>query len=135
MQLKGIHSVSGFRGFAAGRLAVIFGTLLLLFAAFAGAEAPQARHFASIHAVDLPAEAGETLALIRRGGPFPYSRDDIVFSNRERLLPDAPRGTYREYTVRTPGRRDRGPRRIISSRDGVLYYTDDHYRSFRRIVE
>jgi len=84
---------------------------------------------------ELPAEARETLGLIRRGGPFPYSRDGIVFGNREGLLPHAPRGNYREYTVMTPGRRDRGARRIIASAKGEFYYTADHYRSFRRILE
>jgi ribonuclease T1 len=83
----------------------------------------------------LPPEARETLALIREGGPFPYSRDGGVFANREGLLPQAPRGSYREYTVRTPGRRDRGARRIVTAAGGELYYTPDHYRSFRRIRE
>ena len=83
----------------------------------------------------LPREAIETLGLIRQGGPFPYAKDGTVFGNRERLLPLKERGWYREYTVRTPGSRDRGARRIVAGRDGTLYYTDDHYRSFRRILE
>jgi ribonuclease T1 len=83
----------------------------------------------------LPREALETIALIRQGGPFPYERDGAVFRNRERLLPVRERGWYREYTVKTPGARDRGARRIVAGRDGTLYYTDDHYRSFKRILE
>jgi ribonuclease T1 len=83
----------------------------------------------------LPREAIETIALIRQGGPFPHERDGAVFSNREQLLPARERGWYREYTVRTPGERTRGARRIVAGRDGTLYYTDDHYRSFRRILE
>lgn len=83
----------------------------------------------------LPAEARETLALVRRGGPFPHRRDGVVFENRERRLPRRPRGHYREYTVPTPGARDRGARRLVTGRDGELYYTGDHYRSFRRVVE
>lgn len=83
----------------------------------------------------LPKEALETIALIRQGGPFPHARDGITFGNRERLLPARERGWYREYTVKTPGARDRGARRIVAGRDGTLYYTDDHYRSFRRILE
>lgn len=83
----------------------------------------------------LPGEAIETLALIKKGGPFPYARDGATFSNRERMLPKRERGWYREYTVKTPGARDRGARRIVAGRDGTLYYTDDHYRSFRRILE
>jgi guanyl-specific ribonuclease Sa len=83
----------------------------------------------------LPAEAVATLHAIERGGPFPYERDGVTFQNRERRLPDRPRGYYREYTVPTPGSRDRGARRIISGGDPpeVYYYTDDHYRSFRRV--
>ncbi len=83
----------------------------------------------------LPPEARETLALIGKGGPFPYARDATVFGNREGLLPRQPRGYYREYTVKTPGRRDRGARRIVAGSRGELYYTEDHYRSFRRIRE
>lgn len=83
----------------------------------------------------LPPEARDTLALIRQGGPFPQQRDGAVFGNRERLLPQRPRGHYREYAVRTPGARDRGARRVITGRDGERYYTADHYRSFKRIVE
>lgn len=84
---------------------------------------------------NLPPEARETLALIRAGGPLPHARDGSVFGNREGLLPPAARGTYREYTVMTPGRRDRGPRRIVAVRRAEFYYTEDHYRSFRRIIE
>jgi len=84
-------------------------------------------------AAGLPPEAVETLRLIERGGPFPHRQDGTVFQNRERLLPDRPRGYYREYTVRTPGARDRGARRIVTGGDPpeVWYYTEDHYRSFR----
>jgi guanyl-specific ribonuclease Sa len=84
----------------------------------------------------LPAEAIETLRAIQNNGPFPYSRDGTVFQNRERRLPDRPRGYYREYTVRTPGSDDRGARRIVAGGDPpeVYYYTDDHYRSFREVV-
>lgn len=83
----------------------------------------------------LPPEAIETLALIQQGGPFPYRKDGTTFQNRERLLPTKPRGYYREYTVPTPGSRDRGARRIVSGGNPpeVFYYTADHYRSFRQI--
>lgn len=91
----------------------------------------------------LPPEARATLALIRQGGPFPYRKDGTVFENRERLLPAKPRGYYREYTVPTPGSRDRGARRIVAGsgpqgdvrNSGEYWYTHDHYRSFRRIRE
>jgi guanyl-specific ribonuclease Sa len=77
----------------------------------------------------LPPEA------IERGGPYRYDRDGSTFQNRERRLPEQPRGYYREYTVETPGSPDRGARRIVSGGDPpeVYYYTDDHYRSFRRV--
>ena len=83
----------------------------------------------------LPPEAIAALEQIARGGPFPYDRDGSVFQNRERRLPDQPRGYYREYTVATPGARDRGARRIVTGGQPpeVYYYTDDHYRSFRRV--
>ena len=86
---------------------------------------------------DLPAEARQTLALIREGGPYPYEKDGSVFGNYERKLPRQRRGYYTEYTVRTPRVRSRGARRIIAGgRDGrhtEFYYTDDHYQTFRRI--
>jgi len=84
----------------------------------------------------LPAEAIATLDLIRQGGPYPYRQDGRVFQNREGLLPAAPSGHYREYTVPTPGARDRGARRIVTGGDppAAWYYTDDHYRSFRPVT-
>jgi ribonuclease T1 len=88
-----------------------------------------------IPAEKLPLEARATLELIKAGGPFPYRQDGRVFSNREKLLPAKRRGYYREYTVRTPGARDRGARRIVAGHGGEYYYTEDHYRSFLRIVE
>ena len=74
-----------------------------------------------------------TLELIERGGPFPYKKDGSTFSNREGELPPQPRGYYREYTVPTPGERDRGARRVVQGRDGDTWYTRDHYRTFVRI--
>jgi ribonuclease T1 len=74
-----------------------------------------------------------TVDLIRGGGPFPYAKDSSAFDNREDLLPQRAAGYYREYTVETPGSPDRGARRIVAGRDGELYYTRDHYRSFIRI--
>ena len=78
-------------------------------------------------------EARETLALIKKGGPFPYSRDGVVFGNREGQLPKQKRGYYHEYTVKTPGSRTRGARRIVRGGAGELYYTDDHYATFKKI--
>ena len=84
---------------------------------------------------DLPREAQDTLKLIEQGGPYPYSRDGVVFGNLEKILPKHDRGYYHEYTVKTPGEKDRGARRIVTGNAGERYYTDDHYKSFRRIAE
>lgn len=83
----------------------------------------------------LPREALETIRLIRKGGPYPYARDGAVFSNREGHLPKQKRGYYREFTVKTPGERTRGARRIVAGAGGELYYTEDHYARFRRVRE
>jgi ribonuclease T1 len=133
-----------------------FAALLALVSfGFAGAEAArESAPIATVAVAELPREARETLALIGRGGPFPYERDGAVFGNFEKLLPPRERGYYREYTVPTPGARGRGARRIVAGgcggeqgrtrspppavapcRGGEYYYTDDHYRSFRRIRE
>jgi ribonuclease T1 len=93
----------------------------------------------TINAAQLPDEARKTLVLIRKGGPFPYERDGVRFGNRELLLPQQPGDYYREYTVRTPGAKDRGARRIVCGgavrAPDVCYFTADHYRSFARISE
>ncbi|MEO7728730.1 MAG: ribonuclease domain-containing protein [Burkholderiales bacterium] len=83
----------------------------------------------------LPHEAQQVLQAIRRGGPYTFERDGVVFANYERQLPVRRRGYYREYTVPTPGAHSRGARRIIAGTDAEYYYTDDHYRTFRRIRE
>jgi ribonuclease T1 len=87
----------------------------------------------------MPTQAQQTFQLIHVGGPFPYPKDGVIFGNRERQLPSHARGYYREYTVTTPGSRDRGARRIVCggrepAAPDVCYYTQDHYASFRRIA-
>ena len=84
---------------------------------------------------DLPREAATTLKLIKQGGPFPYTRDGLVFRNYEKRLPKKQRGYYREYTVKTPGVRSRGARRIVCGLPTECYYTSDHYKSFNLIRE
>ena len=113
---------------------------LFLAAALTGGEFADARarpdpDLPVIRVDDLPREARDALVLIKQGGPFPYKRDGVVFGNRERRLPSRPRGYYREYTVPTPGARDRGARRIVAGTGDEYYYTDDHYNTFRRIRE
>jgi ribonuclease T1 len=86
----------------------------------------------------LPVQGQETYRLIRQGGPFPFDKDGIVFGNRERILPMQKRGYYREYTVVTPGSRNRGARRIVcggpATTPDACFFSADHYASFRRIV-
>lgn len=102
-----------------------------------------AARVATVALADLPAEAHGTLLLIRKGGPFPYRKDGSVFGNRERRLPAQPRGYYTEYTVPTPGARNRGARRIVAGQgqtgnpatSGEYYYTGDHYTTFHKIRE
>jgi ribonuclease T1 len=123
-------------------------TSALLAAAVSGVPQAQARgamdeslrgQAATVHVTELPRQGRETYELIRQGGPFPFDKDGTVFGNRERLLPIERRGFYREYTVKTPGSRDRGARRIVCGgpkrAPHACYYTADHYASFRQIVE
>jgi ribonuclease T1 len=121
------------------RMAHVAGALLLTLAGFSVCAPAFSRTSAEPAAVvalaELPAEARQTVLLIHRGGPFPFDRDGVVFGNFERRLPPHERGYYREYTVPTPGIRHRGARRIVAGRSGELYYSDDHYRTFRRIRE
>lgn len=115
-----------------------FAAALLAVSLFACGDSPAQRAPAAIPEVaasELPEQARQTITLIRKGGAFPYERDGIVFGNFEKLLPLKERGYYREYTVGTPGSKGRGARRIVAGRGGELYYTDDHYQSFRRIRE
>lgn len=120
---------------------VLTGFLLV---AVLGSDPAQARepapagHVAAVPLTELSRQGVETYRLIRQGGPFPYEKDGVVFGNRERQLPAQKRGYYREYTVATPGSRDRGARRIVCGgpprTPDACYYTTDHYASFRMIV-
>ena len=92
----------------------------------------------SIALAELPVQGQRTYEAIWNGGPFRHEKDGVVFGNRERLLPQERRGHYREYTVDTPGSRDRGARRIVCGGErtapAACWFTADHYASFRRIV-
>ena len=114
-------------------LALIFGPVP---AAAQRAEAPQRIQaaLADISVKDLPPEARDTLKLIDKGGPYPFDRDGIVFGNFEKRLPIKERGYYREFTVKTPGVKHRGARRIVTGKSGERFYSDDHYKTFKRIV-
>lgn len=102
-------------------------------------DAPAERISATVRLAELPPQGRQTYELIRQGGPFPFEKDGTVFGNRERLLPREKRGYWREYTVKTPGLRHRGARRIVCGGPPrvpqACYYTADHYASFRKIVE
>ena len=94
----------------------------------------------SVVLTGLPVQGQAVMAQIREGGPFRYDKDGTVFGNRERILPRQARGYYREYTVRTPGARNRGARRIVCGGQqpqtpDACFYTGDHYNSFQQIVE
>lgn len=92
---------------------------------------PAAAAVGSICYSDLPSQAHDTLDLIASDGPFPYSQDGTVFSNREGVLPSEPSGYYHEYTVITPGSSTRGARRIVTGEESQEdYYTSDHYATF-----
>ena len=113
---------------------VLMGTVPILVQARESASA-----LATMTVAELPPQGQTTFRLIYQGGPFPYEKDGSVFGNREKILPPARRGYYREYTVKTPGARNRGARRIVCGGKprvpDACYYTSDHYASFRRIVE
>jgi ribonuclease T1 len=100
----------------------------------AGEDGAGGRSLPAVSRADLPPEARTTLDRIAAGGPFRYAADGGTFENRERLLPVRPSGTYREYTVETPGSSDRGPRRIVMAATGEAFWTPDHYATFFRIL-
>lgn len=117
------------------RLALFAFLGLLAWGGALGFFEPKGHDLQTAHIAGLPPEAGQTLVLIKRGGPFPYRQDGTVFQNRENRLPARGRGYYREYTVPTPGQRTRGARRIVAGQVDEYYYTPDHYRTFWRIKE
>lgn len=121
-----------------GAVAGAFAAFALLAAAPVFAAPPACALNQAIAVRDLPKQGQDTLALITAGGPFASNRDGIPFSNRERILPKEKRGYYREYTVRTPGVKNRGARRIVcggSERStDQCFYSDDHYQSFKCIA-
>ena len=60
-----------------------------------------------------------------------YAPDKCIggdrFGNYEHILPD---GNYYECDIDTLGKKSRGAKRIVYSKDGRIYYTEDHYESF-----
>ena len=88
----------------------------------------------TVNVADLPAEAVAMLALIDQGGPYRFRQDGTIFGNFEHRLPEHDRGYYREFTVVTPGENDRGRRRLVAGTAGDIYYSDDHYGTFRQVL-
>ncbi len=130
------------------RMAMVATLTALATFATLGSDGVQARSTPSDYAAagigtiavgQLPPEAVNTLSLIGAGGPYPYEKDGVVFGNFERILPPHRRGYYHEYTVPTPRARNRGAKRIVCGgplrQTNNCYYSDDHYASFKRIVE
>ena len=52
------------------------------------------------------------------------------FGNYEGILPEEPGRDYYECDIDTLGAQSRGPKRIVYSDDGLIYYTEDHYETF-----
>ena len=135
--MKAVNQSRGFERW----LPVFFGAMLMVCTILVRAKTTaDATTSPTMLVADLPREGQVTYQLIRQGGPFPYEKDGVVFGNRERQLPRQDRGYYREYTVKTPGSRDRGARRIVCGgqeprKPRACYYTQDHYASFREIVD
>lgn len=93
-----------------------------------------AKGMATVRVDALPQQARDVLALIDKGGPYPYPQDGTVFGNFEKALPQHKRGYYHEFTVKTPGERDRGARRIVTGEGREFFYTDDHYTTFKAVL-
>lgn len=129
--------------FRAVACAALIGSVTCIPVAEARRTAEAETLLATMRVADLPVEGRDVLAAIHAGGPFVSRRDGIRFGNREGILPARPRGYYAEYTVPTPGAHDRGARRIIAGRgttgdfrsSNEYYFTNDHYQSFRRILQ
>lgn len=97
---------------------------------------PNAYATADGGAIDDPVEVREialTIADIEDGTPDRFRADREIYENHGSRLPDHPRGFWRAFTVITPSERDRGPRRLVVGRDGQVWFTRDHYKTFVRL--
>ncbi len=57
------------------------------------------------------------------------------FGNYEKKLPNKKGRSYYECDIDTLGRKNRGPKRIVYSDDGLIYYTGDHYDTFQKMPQ
>ena len=68
------------------------------------------------------------------GSLEPYAPGKCIggdrFGNYEGNLPEVEGRTYYECDIDTLGAKSRGPKRIVYSDDGQVYYTEDHYETF-----
>ncbi len=68
------------------------------------------------------------------GSVEPYAKGCAIggdrFGNREGMLPKKSGRYYTECDIDTLGKSSRGAKRIVFSNDGLIYYTDDHYKTF-----
>jgi ribonuclease T1 len=143
----GLHSLrtKNWRLGLVGGLALTAALLVMLSTVMVQARSPTSSllpgsSVASVALSGLPPQGQEVMEQIREGGPFRYEKDGSVFGNRERQLPSQKRGYYREYTVPSPGLSHRGARRIVCGGQkprapDACFYTEDHYSSFRLIVQ
>ena len=74
-----------------------------------------------------------TIERIAAGRRLRFPNDGTTFQNRENRLPRRPPGYYREWVVPTPKEPGPGPQRVITGEEGEVWYTSDHYRTFRRL--
>src|SRR5262249_2509810 len=81
-----------------------------------------------------PVDVFSTLDRIRGNQKLPHDNDGTVFTNVEKLLPDAPKGYYHEFvhwpfglTEHPYGMSFPGPMRVILGAQGEVYFTGDHY--------
>lgn len=87
-----------------------------------------------VELADLPGVAQDVVEDIEDGGPYVCEKDGSTFANYEGVLPGRERGYYAEFTVIDDCSRNRGALRIVAGDEGELFWTDDHYASFDRVL-
>lgn len=60
-----------------------------------------------------------------------YAIGGDLFGNQEGILPEEQGRVYYECDVDTKGEDSRGAHRLVYSNDGLIYYTSDHYETFK----